>query len=166
MITLRPLKIEDKVLMKEWMLDPEVTQFFRFNEFNDFKVTNFINNSINDVSNKHLAIINESDEYLGTISLKNIDLLNHHAEYAIVLRKKYWGKGIGKISTQLILDYAIQQGLHKIYLNVLKTNSSAIKLYTSCGFIESGVYKDHLLRNGIYYDLLYFEKILGNKNEL
>lgn len=35
------------------------------------KVKKFIENSFNE-ENKHFAIVNSSDEYLGTISLKNI----------------------------------------------------------------------------------------------
>ena len=163
MINLRPLQIKDKTLMKEWMTDSEVTKFFRFSSYNDAKVTQFIENSLNDSLNKHFAIVDSHDDYLGTISLKNIDLENKHAEYAIVLRKEYWGKGIGRLATHLILDYAEKVNLHKIYLNVLQTNISAIKLYKSCGFIESGIYRDHLYRDNKYYNLLYFEKIMGDE---
>lgn len=163
MIYLRPLKLKDKSFMKEWMTDPDVIKFFRFSAYNDDKVTQYIENSINDPINKHFAIVDNNDDYLGTISLKNIDLENKHAEYAVVLRKKYWGKGIGRIATHLILDYAEKLKLHKIYLNVLQTNTSAINLYLSCGFVESGIYRDHLFRDKQYYNLLYFEKIMGGE---
>lgn len=166
MITLQSLKLSDLDLMKEWMLDKEVTRFFRFSSYEESKVVDFIKQSWTDAHNKHFAIRDESDTYLGTISLKNIDEINHHAEYAIVIRKNFWGKGIGKQASQLLIDYALQIGLHKVYLNVLASNETAIQLYLSLGFEKAGVYRDHLYRSGQYYDLIYFEKILGGNYEL
>ena len=166
MITLRPLKISDLDMMKEWMTDEDVTSFFRFNQYDEKKVMNFIEHSLVDEHNKHFAITDEGDEYIGTISLKNIDTVNFHAEYAIVIRKRYWGKSIGESASLLLFEYAQKIGLHKIYLNVLFSNNSAIRLYEKLGFEKSGVYKDHLLRNGHYLDLFYFEKILGGTHAL
>ena len=41
----------------------------------------------------------QDDEYLGTISLKNIDLKNKNAEYAISTRKKARGTGANQQAT-------------------------------------------------------------------
>ena len=166
MIQLRTLSLDDLPLMKEWMMDKEVTQYFRFNGYDESKVTQYIKDSLVDTQNKHFAIVDANNIYLGTISLKNIDLVNKHAEYAIVLRKAFWGKGVGKQASLLLIDFAKQIGLHKIYLNVLSTNTSAIQLYEKLGFRKSGVYKDHILRDGRYHDLDYFEKIMGGNYEL
>ena len=166
MIQLRTLSLDDLPLMKEWMMDKEVTQYFRFNGYNESKVTQYIKDSLVDTQNRHFAIVDANNTYLGTISLKNIDLVNKHAEYAIVLRKPFWGKGVGKQASLLLIDFAKQIGMHKIYLNVLSTNTSAIQLYEKLGFRKSGVYKDHILRDGRYHDLDYFEKIMGGNYEL
>ena len=166
MITLRHLKLEDRPFMKEWMLDPDVTQFFRFSTYDEDRVTQFILESQQNEQSRHYAIVDENDEYLGTISLKHIDFINLHAEYAIVLRKKVWGKGIGSLATSLILEQAQLLKLHKVYLNVLSSNTVAIRLYRRVGFVESGIYKDHLYRDHEFHDLLYFEKILGENDEL
>lgn len=147
-------------------MDKEVTQYFRFNGYDESKVTQYIKDSLVDTQNRHFAIVDANNIYLGTISLKNIDLVNKHAEYAIVLRKAFWGKGVGKQASLLLIDFAKQIGLHKIYLNVISTNTSAIQLYEKLGFRKSGVYKDHILRDGRYHDLDYFEKIMGGNYEL
>lgn len=147
-------------------MDKEVTQYFRFAGYEESKVTQYIKDSLVDTQNRHFAIVDANNTYLGTISLKNIDLVNKHAEYAIVLRKAFWGKGVGKQASLLLIDFAKQISLHKIYLNVLSTNTSAIQLYEKLGFRKSGVYKDHILRDGRYHDLDYFEKIMGGNYEL
>lgn len=51
----------------------------------------------------HFAIAEENDEYLGTISLKEIDLENQSPEYAIATRKKAQGHGVAKQVTGMLL---------------------------------------------------------------
>lgn len=105
----------------------------------------------------HYAIVDDNDEYLGTISLKNIDIQNRSAEYAISLRKKAQGKGIGTWATREILHIAFGQfGMHRIYLNVLADNKVAIALYEKCGFIYEGNFRDCLYLRGKYHDLMWF----------
>ena len=63
--------------------------FFKiiFAEIDDVAAKKFVENSFRE-DQQHFAIIDDQDdEYLGTISLKNIDLKNKNAEYAISTRK-------------------------------------------------------------------------------
>ena len=112
----------------------------------------FIENSRKQLERKeaaHLAIVDDKDEYLGTVSLKNIDKKAKDAEYAISLRSAYHGKGIGKIATRLILEYAFDElGLSRVYLNVLSDNVRAIALYEKCGFQFEREEKDCLKIKG------------------
>lgn len=55
----------------------------------------------------HYAIVDERDEYYGTVSLKRIDLLNRNAEYAISVRKCVQGKGVAMEATRLIIKRAL-----------------------------------------------------------
>ena len=86
-------------------------------------------------SSIHLAVTDENDEYLGTISLKNIDYKSKNAEYAISMRQCTKGTGAAYKATKQILDYAFNTlDLEKVYLNVLKENR-AIAFYKKVGFI-------------------------------
>ena len=49
----------------------------------------------------HMEIVDETDEYLGTISLRDIDLENMTAEYDITTRTKAHGKGFAFRATGL-----------------------------------------------------------------
>lgn len=158
MIHLRELKIEDAPLMYEWMQDVDSRRWFvlDFKSFSledakEFCKKNRMMKHLSDGVSIHYAIAGDNDEYLGTISLKNIDLKNMSAEYAISLRKVAQNHGIGKCATMLLLEKAfIEFRLHRVYLSVLANNESAITLYEKCGFKYEGEFRDHIYKDGKY----------------
>jgi len=163
---LRILQEKDAPYMLEWMSDPELIKFFRFDaeKANSDNILAFINRSINDNQNKHFAVVDENDEYLGTISLKNIDYENKNAEYAISLRKKAIGKGFATSATKALLKIAFEElHLHKVYLNVLSENIRAIKFYEKFGFEYDGEFKEHLILNGNYKNIKWYSYMGANK---
>lgn len=156
---LRNLEEKDLALMLEWMKDSTLTCFFTFksDDIKEKDVLNFIKKSKKDLKNKHYAIVNENDEYLGTISLKNIDFNNKNAEYAISLRKSAIGKGIAFFATKSILNIAFGElNLNKVYLNVLSDNIRAIKFYEKFGFIYEGEFINHIIINNQYRSLKWY----------
>ena len=159
MVYLRQLKIIDSKAMLKWMQNPDIVKYFS-NDFSSLTIKNvedFIKNR-NDNKNNNYAIINENDDYLGTISLKNIDFKNKKAEYAIVLGAESIGKGVSKDATDLILKEAFEKlKLHKVYLCVGEDNIRAIKFYEKYGFIKEGKSKEDILRkDGKYVDLIWY----------
>ena len=167
MITLRELREQDAPFMLEWMHDPDIQKCFRKNmmgaNLND--TLSFCRNSAIPVILKngdslHFAITDENNEYLGTVSLKNIDLDNKSAEYAIVLRKKAQGHGIAYAATILLLKKSFSEyGLHRVYLNVLATNTPAINLYEKVGFKFEGEFREHLRINGKFVNWKWYSML-------
>ena len=159
---LRKLEEKDADGMLEWMHDPEIQKEFRFNAERKDKdaVLRFIREADTDLvdgKDIHYAISNEDEEYLGTISLKNVDLANKNAEYAIGLRRMAQRQGIGTEATQQILEMAFEQyHLEKVYLNVLSDNERAIRLYERCGFVYEGEFRKHLFLRGEYKTLKWY----------
>ncbi len=147
---LRLLKEKDAAGMLDWMHDPKVNQFFRFDakSMTEEKVKDFIKQSLIDAEQKksfNFAITDDNDEYLGTISLKNIDWAAKTAEYAISMRKTAQGKGLATAATNELLQYAFEElGLNRVFLNVLYDNDKAIHLYEKCGFQYEGMFKNHV----------------------
>lgn len=180
MIYLRELRVDDAPLMLEWMHDKDIQKNFKKNMLNVTleKAEKFCENaaltdSISNGQDVHFAITDETDKYLGTISLKNIDLENLTAEFAISTRKVSHGKGIAKSATGLLLKKAFTEyGLHRIYLTVFADNDSAIHMYERCGFKFEGELREHILRNNKFvnwkvYGILdseYDEKIFAQNN--
>ena len=160
MIFLRELKEKDAPLMLEWMHDPNIQKGFKKNmlgatleDTKKFCSSSRVPKSeeIKTGDSIHMAIVDETDEYLGTISLKDIDLENRTAEYAITTRLKAHGKGIAFYATGLILTKAFEDiGLHRVYLSVFSDNEAAIKLYERAGFKFEGEFREHLKIGEIY----------------
>jgi len=166
-ITLRPLEKKDAPLMLEWMKDFEVNRFFRFNpdDITIDSVNEFVENSKDNSKNMHFAIVDKTDKYLGTVSLKNIDSKAKNAEYAIVLSKKAQGKGAGYSATKQILDYAFKTlALERVCLNVLSNNKPAINFYKNFGFIYEGEFSNHIFVNNELCSLKWF-RIMKNEFE-
>lgn len=88
----------------------------------------------------------------------------HKAEFGICILKKYWGNGIGKVLLKNILLWADNQGIEKITLTVVETNTKAIQLYKKSGFLEEGLLiKDRIHKDGTYHNTV----IMGRfKNEV
>lgn len=159
---LRRLEKKDADGMLEWMHDPEIQENFRFDASKKSKedVLEFINNSrIEMIAGKdiHYAIADDLDEYLGTISLKDVDAEARNAEYAISLRKKAQGRGIAAEATEELLRLAFDEyGLERVYLNVLAENKKAIHLYEKCGFVYEGEFRKHLFLKGEFRTLKWY----------
>lgn len=155
---LRRLEENDATKMLEWIHDTNINCNFRcgFSEMTIEDVKKFIQTSF-DEKNQHFAIVNENNEYMGTISLKNINKIDNNAEYAIVTRAKAHGKGYAFQATKEILNYAFNElNLHKVYLNVLEENERANKFYKKCGFRYEGMSKEILYINGRYHNLNWY----------
>lgn len=164
---LRKLELKDIEGILEWMKDSSINCYFRFNpdKINEKSVKEFILASQNDSENYHFAITADDDNYLGTISLKNVDNINKNAEYAISLRKSSIGKGVSKYATEQILSFGFEKlGLNKIYLNVYSDNIRAIKFYEKIGFKYEGEFINHIYSNGEYKNLRWYGIFRGNYN--
>lgn len=75
----------------------------------------------------------------------------HRCDVAIALYQEYWGSGIGSIMLETALKYAKKVGYEQAELEVVSTNTKAIKLYEKFGFKKYGVKPDNMkYKNGDY----------------
>jgi diamine N-acetyltransferase len=132
---LRKLELKDVELMLEWMHDPSVVEGLQ---------TDFASKTIQDCENFivaaqdgskdfHLAIVNDEDEYMGTVSLKHIQ--NGSAEFAITVRKLAMGKGYSKYAMTKIIRIGFEKlNLQFIYWCVSPENKRAVRFYDKNGY--------------------------------
>ena len=160
---LRNLEAKDAPFMYEWMKDATVNCWFRFDpEATTMElVKQFIKvNDNTDGVDYHYAIVDEADEYLGTVSIKNVDLIAKSGEYAIVLRSSAQGKGAGSFATKAIQKIAFEElKLHRLYLNVLSDNVHAWNFYERLGFVFEGEFIDCLKLRDKYCSLRWYRKL-------
>ena len=132
---LRKLELKDAPLMLEWMHDETVVKDmqadFSSKTLEDCNL--FILSSKDTRKNLHLAIVDENDEYMGTVSLKNIE--EDKAEFAITVRKYAMGKGYSRFGMREIIRIGFEDmNLSSIYWYVNKNNQRAIKFYDKNGY--------------------------------
>ncbi|MFD6508178.1 GNAT family N-acetyltransferase [Bacillus sp. NPDC060175] len=88
--------------------------------------------------------------------------LSHKVEFGVCILKEFWGYGIGKSLLQQSINWADENEVKKIALQVLETNEKAIQLYKKLEFEVEGVLKnDKRLSDGKYYDTV----IMGRFND-
>lgn len=136
---LRKLKIKDAPFMLEWMHDDNVVcdllSNFKSKTLDDCLW--FIKHSSKDKNNLHLAIVSETDEYMGTVSLKQIDREKSRAEFAIAIRRKAMGHGFSWFAMHEIFKIGFsKESLNTIYWCVSKQNVRACKFYDKHKFNE------------------------------
>lgn len=164
---LRNLELKDAKPMLDCLKDPKVNLLMNIDgsKMTIFDCEKFIKSSLESNNHKHFAITDNYDKWVGTISLKNIDLNSKTAEYAIITASNVHGTGISYLSTMEILNYGFNVlKLEKVYLNVVKDNERANKFYQKCGFKYEGCFKNHIYIKGKIYDLLWYA-ILKNEFE-
>ena len=127
---LRELELKDAPFMLEWMHDDSVVHDMK-TDFASKTLEDciaFINASQNTTENLHLAIIDDNDTYMGTVSLKHI--IETTAEFGITIRKCAMRQGFSKFGMQSIIERGFQQlGLRKIYWCVAPENKRAVRFY-------------------------------------
>jgi hypothetical protein len=95
-------------------------------------------------------------EKIGLVHLYDIDLKNRRAFWGIYLGNlSSQGKGIGSRVEFAVLDYVFfALNLNKLNCEVLAFNKSAINFYKKFGFKEEGDFKQHIFRDGRFYDVV------------
>lgn len=144
---LRDLKFKDAPFMLEWMHDDSVVEKLR-GKFKEKKIDDclqFIKDSEDKTNDIHLAIANDEDEYMGTVSLKFIE--NGSAEFAITVRKSAMGKGYSWYGMEEIIKKAFNEyGLESVYWCVSRDNKRAVRFYDKHNFHEALDIPSNVLR--------------------
>jgi RimJ/RimL family protein N-acetyltransferase len=159
-IYLRPLAsddINDNYI--NWLNDSEVCKYNSHHIFpyNKHKAEEYLKSISLSGDMLVLAMIaKESEKHIGNISLQHIDLLNNSAEFAILLGDKdYWGKGIAKEASLLIVKHGfLELNLHRIYCGTASENIAMQKLANFLGMSEEGRRKEAQFKNGKYNDII------------
>lgn len=136
---LRKLEDKDAKFMLEWMHDTSVVSHLSAN-FNAKTLEDcfeFIRHSQNSKTDLNMAIVDNQDNYMGTVSLKHIDYEVGTAEFAIVLRKEAMGKGYSKYGMQEIIRIGFEDlHLEEIIWCVSSANGRAVSFYEKNGYSQ------------------------------
>ena len=89
-----------------------------------------------------IALDEMTGQMLGLVRLKD-ELDEETAEFAILVRSRLKGHGLGWLLMRRVIDYAKEKGLRRVYGDVLAGNTSMLQMTEELGFhpedIGSGI---------------------------
>ena len=155
---LRKLQAKDAPLMLQWMHDGRVVRYLRGDFLNKTEddCIEFIMGAQDETKSIHLARVDDHDEYVGTVSLKNIQ--KNAAELGIVVRACAMGRGYAAFGLRGVLEYGYSaRGIEEVFWCVDPRNQRAMRFYDKLGFTTCGVpdkacgYSDEEKRTYVWY---------------
>jgi len=141
-VTLRKLTKGDAAISYKWRNDPEVWKLtgrtFTNNVSKEMEEKWIDNINRSSVDVRFAICVNKDQKYIGNVQLTNIK--NGSATFHIFIGdKEFWGAGIAKAATTLILNYGFDVlNLKAISLSVCKAHTAAIAVYKYNGFKDDG----------------------------
>ena len=85
-----------------------------------------------------IAVDERTGEMLGLVRLKD-ELDEQTAEFAILVRTRLKGHGVGWLLMQRVIDYAKEKDLRRVYGDVLTENASMLQMTAELGFHEEDI---------------------------
>ena len=80
-----------------------------------------------------VAIDEDSGRLLGLVRLKD-ELDEKTAEFAVLVRSRLKGHGLGWLLMRRVIDYAKEKGLRRVYGDVLTDNAAMLQMAEELGF--------------------------------
>lgn len=90
--------------------------------------------------NMTYLVVDMNGEIIGGAGIRNI--LGDAEITNVVIKDVYRGHGYGKLLLTKLMDKGLEMGANAFTLEVRKSNTAAICLYTSCGFCQEGLRKN------------------------
>ena len=100
--------------------------------------------------------VEDFEGYLvGRCGLIKVDWKNRLGEAAIMIGAPYRGRGYGREAMGLLCGFCFREmNLHKIKVRVLACNEPALNCYRSNGFVQEGILRSEIWRNGAWHDVI------------
>lgn len=98
---------------------------------------------------------------VGSVYFRDVDPVNHSAEYGIFIGEEdARGCGFGTETARLFTGFGFAHlGLHRISLRLLADNLPARRSYEKAGFAVEGTFRDMVLLDGSYRDVVFMAKL-------
>lgn len=116
----------------------------------------------NELQKRMFFVATVHDDLVGWVHInaKELEKLAHTAELTVGVIDEYRGHGIGTKLLDRGVEWAIGQGLEKLYNSVPATNEDAIEFLEHRGWETEAVREDHYKIDGEYVDEVMMAKAL------
>lgn len=159
-ISIRPLKVEDVFLMREWGYhENPLLEDYNFPKLNDKDIKMWYRVKTGKVSNRYYAIRNENDQLIGYMGIKNIKRFTRESTLGLVLDPDQVDKGYGtEILETFLKCYFTQMKMRRMILEVAEFNNRAFRVYEKIGFKSVGYYLDEFFDQYVDFSNPYYLK--------
>lgn len=150
--------IDNFEYLKEWLP-------FINNTFDLDHVKTFIEGAIHISSNDLVFLIYYNNQFVGIISLKDIDQTNKKAEIGYWLAESFQKKGIVSRSCKRLIEYAFNDlHLNRIQIKVAKYNTKSQAVAARLGFIREGIERDGELHTDGFVNLIVYSLLKNDSS--
>lgn len=112
-------------------------------------------NFINDKLYEFAITDEQTGEVVGAIALSHNKSFNH-GELAYWIGEPYWGRGYATEAAKMVLQFAFKEiKLNKVFARYFSSNIASGKVMEKIGMKLEGIFKEHIVKEGKYVDLVY-----------
>lgn len=158
-IRFTPLQMENIYTHFRWNNDPELNRLdselpYEKETFGEFKKRFEAMCYEASPANQDFEIHTNDDTLIGLAYVARISRHNSHGLIGVTIGDRdYWGKGYGRESLELLLNYCFEDlKLHRVSAETFEYNTAWRKLVRDIGFQREGAARDYLYRDGEYWD--------------
>jgi ribosomal-protein-alanine N-acetyltransferase len=164
-LRLTPVVAGDAEKIFPLMADAEVMAFWDVGEIDDPDViANIVAGEVDEMAAGRAVYWTlrtlDDDQFVGTCDLSEIDRRHKRAEVGFLLGREAWGQGYAQEAMQAVLSYAATLGLRRLLARTHLGNRRSETLLAKLGFVEEGMLRGHVLRDGDRRDCRLFGLLL------
>lgn len=145
MLRLRKIEPSDLPFLYQWENDATMwSDSDTHNPLSRHELRQYIESSMGDIyrDGQLRLVIDNEGVTLGCIDLFDFDARNRKAAVGMYIAPNMRGKGFGKKSVELLLDYVFNfLKLRMVYAIIGVKNHSCSRIYESLGFVPSSILK-------------------------
>ena len=145
MLRLRKIEPSDLPFLYQWENDATMwSDSDTHNPLSRHELRQYIESSMGDIyqDGQLRLVIDDEGVTLGCIDLFDFDARNRKAAIGMYIAPNMRGKGFGKKSVELLLDYVFDfLKLRMVYAIIGVKNHSCSRIYESLGFVPSSILK-------------------------
>lgn len=109
----------------------------------------------------------QDNTIIGHCGFFDIDRSNFCAEISYCLKNELWGQGIMTEAVEAMIKFGFEDyGLNRIVAKVIKGNVGSIKVLQKLGFVQEGILRENLYKNGQFHDVMLFSVLKSEYKSL
>jgi len=164
-LRLEPLTAADAAHLYPIMGDPEVMAYWDVPESDDPDlVAQIVQGQVDSMQDGRALCWGmrtlAAGQFVGSCDLSEIDRRHRRAEVGFLLGQDAWGQGYALEAIRTVIAFAATNGLRKLTARTHLGNRHSEDLLEDLGFVEEGLLRGHILKDGERRDCRVFGLLL------